>query len=98
MQIDDDSPLDRTPDLVAKVRKLREQAEKEMNQFTHADDYDVRCVVVQKPKAAPQPEEAEPAAPAGGGAKRKRARSSEDQAMIEFSPAPLEQDEEGDGQ
>jgi hypothetical protein len=97
MQIED-SPLDRTPDLVAKVRKLREQAEKEMNQFTHAEDYDVRCVVGQKPKTVPRPEEAEPVSPAGSGGKRKRARSSEDQAMIEFSPAPPEQGEGGEDQ
>lgn len=36
--------LDRTPDLVSKVRKLREEAEKKMNRFTRADDYDVRYV------------------------------------------------------
>jgi hypothetical protein len=88
MQIED-SALDRTPDLVAKVRALRAQAEKEMNQFTCAGDYDIRRVVGQKPK----PEEKE-SAPASGGAKKKRAKSSPDQTAIEFSPAPPERGDE----
>lgn len=89
MQIED-SPIDRTPDLVAKVRALRERAEKDMNQFTQVGDYDVRRVVGQKPK----PEETD-AAPASSGAKKKRAKSAADQAVIDFAPAPPEQGAEG---
>lgn len=50
----EDQYIDRTPDLVAKVRKMRETAEKEMNRFTCAADYDVRQVVGRKPKDPPQ--------------------------------------------
>ena len=88
MQIED-SALDRTPDLVAKVRALREQAEREMNRFTRAGDYDIRRVVGQKPKT-----EEKESAPAPVGAKKKRAKSSPDQTAIEFSPAPPEQGDE----
>lgn len=52
--LSEDQYLDRTPDLVAKVRKMREAAEKEMNRFTRAADYDVRRVVGRKPKETPQ--------------------------------------------
>ena len=97
MQIED-SPLDRTPDLVAKVRKLREQAEIEMNQFTSADDYDVRRVIGKKPKTETQPGVTEPAAPAGGGAKKKRARQVEDQTAMNFPPALPEHGEAGEDQ
>ena len=48
--LNEDQYMDRTPDLVSKIRKLREAAGKEMNRFTHVDDYDVRRVVGQKPK------------------------------------------------
>ena len=50
--LNEDQYMDRTPDLVAKVRKMREAAEKEMNRFTSVADYDVRRVVGQKPKGA----------------------------------------------
>ena len=46
----EDQYLERTPDLVAKVRAMRQAAEKEMNRFTQFSDYDVRRVVGQKPK------------------------------------------------
>jgi hypothetical protein len=49
----EDQYAERTPDLVAKVRAMREAAEKEMNRFTSVADYDVRRVVGQKPKASP---------------------------------------------
>jgi Spy/CpxP family protein refolding chaperone len=45
----DDQYMERTPDLIAKVRQMREAAEKEMNRFTRLADYDVRRVVGQKP-------------------------------------------------
>jgi hypothetical protein len=49
----EDQYIERTPDLVAKIRKLRETAEKEMNRFTCLSDYDVRRVVGQGPRTAP---------------------------------------------
>jgi len=48
--LSEDQYMERTPDLVAKIRKLRETAEKEMNRFTRLADYDVRRVVGHGPK------------------------------------------------
>jgi hypothetical protein len=47
--LNEDQYMERTPDLIAKVRQMREAAEKEMNRFTRLADYDVRRVVGQKP-------------------------------------------------
>ena len=80
----DDSPIERTPDLVAKIRALRQQAEKEMDRFTDAGDYDIRRVVGRRPK----PETDAP--PAIG----KKKRGKTDQASIDFSPL---QDSAADG-
>jgi len=44
----DDQYMERTPDLIGKVRQMREAAEKEMNRFIRLADYDVRRVVGQK--------------------------------------------------
>ena len=43
--LNEDQYLERTPDLVAKVRAMRKVAEKEMNRFTRVADYDLRRVV-----------------------------------------------------
>ena len=51
----EDQYMERTPDLIAKVRQMREAAEKEMNRFTRLADYDVRRVVGQKPADAAEP-------------------------------------------
>jgi hypothetical protein len=56
----EDQYLERTPDLVAKVRAMREAAEKEMNCFTRIADYDVRRVAGQKPKSAAKSAPAQP--------------------------------------
>jgi len=40
--LNEDQYMERTPDLVARIRKLREAAEKEMDRFTRVSDYDVR--------------------------------------------------------
>ena len=50
--MNEDQYMERTPDLIAKVRQMREAAEKEMNRFTRLADYDVRRVVGQKPAEA----------------------------------------------
>ena len=47
----EDSPLERTPDLIAKIRAMREQAEKQMDQFTDASDYDIRRVTGAEQRA-----------------------------------------------
>lgn len=54
--LNEDQYMERTPDLIAKVRQMREAAEKEMNCFTRLADYEVRRVVGQKTS------DAEPAA------------------------------------
>ncbi|MHB1745113.1 MAG: hypothetical protein ACYDBH_16160 [Acidobacteriaceae bacterium] len=82
----DDQFMERTPDLVAKIRKLREAAEKEMNKFTCVADYDVRRVVGQKPKASPVSEETPSPASAGERTKRPVAKAAATQTSIEFSP------------
>ena len=86
----DDSPLERTPDLVAKIRALREQAEKEMNRFTCVDDYDVRRVVGHGQKAAPASEETVAPSPAAKRGKKGAAKSATDQTSMDFPPAPAE--------
>lgn len=53
--LNEDQYMERTPDLIAKVRQMREAAEKEMNRFTRLADYDVRRVVGQKTPDAPEP-------------------------------------------
>ena len=86
----EDQYMERTPDLVAKVRAMREAAEKEMNRFTRVADYDVRRVIGQKPKASPQTIETAPSSPVGARPKKSAAKSSTDQTSIEFASAPAE--------
>jgi hypothetical protein len=95
MQIDD-SHLDHTPDLVAKIRKLREQAEKEMNKFTAVADYDVRRVAGQRAKVETPLEGPISSVSTGGRAKKKTSKLSIDQTAIEFSPAPAESGDDGE--
>lgn len=94
--LNEDQYIDRTPDLVAKVRKMREAAEKEMNRFTRVADYEVRCVVGQKPKAALVSVEAAPPS-AGARPKKSAAKSASVQTLIEFAPAPAESGDDGEG-
>lgn len=86
----EDSPLDRTPDLVAKIRALREQAEKEMNRFTRVDDYDVRQVVGHGQKAAPISDETAAPSPTVKRTKKGSAKAVAEQVSMEFAPAPAE--------
>jgi hypothetical protein len=86
----EDQYLDRTPDLVAKVRAMREAAEKEMNRFTRTADYDVRRVVGQQPKASPVSVETVSPSVAVELPKKSTAKSASAQTSIEFAPAPTE--------
>lgn len=88
--LNEDQYIERTPDLVARVRKMREAAEKEMNRFTRMADYDVRRVVGQKPKATPVSVETALPSPAGARSKKSAAKSATAQTSIEFAPAPAE--------
>jgi hypothetical protein len=87
--LNEDQYTDRTPDLVSKIRKLREVAEKEMNRFTHIDDYDVRRVVGQKPKAAAAAPEPLSPSPANERSKKSAGRSASAQTPIDFTAAPV---------
>ena len=84
--LNEDQYMERTPDLAAKIRKMREVAEKEMNRFTRVTDYDVRRVVGQKPKTSPVSSESVPPSPINGRRKRTARTASSKQASIEFSP------------
>ena len=88
--LNEDQYMERTSDLVAKVRKMREAAEKEMNKFTRVADYDVRRVVGQKPKTVLVSVETAEPSPAGARPKKSAAKSASAQISIEFAPAPAE--------
>ena len=92
----DDQFMERTPDLVAKTRKLREAAEKEMNKFTRVADYDVRRVVGRKPKTTPVSEEKPSPSPDGEHTKKPAAKFATAQASIDFSPASAERNDRGE--
>lgn len=98
MMQNEDQYMERTPDLVAKIRKLREAAEKEMDRFTRAADYDVRRVVGHGPKAVPVSDESVSPSSAVERPKRSIAASSTDQTSIEFAPAPAEPDDSREGE
>ena len=93
--LNEDQYTDRTPDLVARIRKMREGAEKEMNRFTRVADYDVRRVAGQKPKASPVSVETVPPSPTVERSKQSAARPATAQTSIEFAPAPSERDDDG---
>ena len=92
----EDQYLERTPDLVAKVRAMREAAQKEMNRFTRLSDYDVRRVVGRGPKPAPVSTETGVTALASERPKRSSSKSASGQAALEFAPAPAERGAEGE--
>lgn len=86
----EDQYQERTPDLVARIRAMREAAEKQMNSFTCVTDYDVRRVVGQKPKASPVSVETVPPSPAAERPKKSSTKSVTTQKSIEFMPAAAE--------
>ncbi|MFT4113530.1 hypothetical protein [Silvibacterium sp.] len=92
----EDQYLERTPDLVAKVRTMREAAQKDMNRFTRLSDYDVRRVVGHGLKPAPVSTETSVPAPASERTKRSSSKSVSGQAALEFTPAPAECGAEGE--
>jgi hypothetical protein len=95
--LSEDQYLDRTPDLVAKVRAMREAAEKLMNRFTRVADYDVRRVVGQKPKASPVSGETVLPSLAVERPRRSTAKSASAQTSIEFAAAPAERGDDSEG-
>ncbi len=89
--------MEHAPDFVAKVRAMRVAAEKEMNKFTRASDYDVRRVVGHGPKPAPVSSETVSPSPANGRPKKSAVKSASAQTSIEFAPAPAECADNGGG-
>lgn len=47
----DDPHEERTPDLIERIRKMRDAAQREMDQFGDPGDYDTRKIVGQKKPA-----------------------------------------------
>jgi hypothetical protein len=90
----DDRYTERTPDLVAKIRQLREEAEKKMDRFTRLDDYDVRRVIGRKPEASTASELAASSSPAAEPARRAPRRPAATQLVMELPPAPAERDDD----
>jgi hypothetical protein len=93
----EDQYTERTPDLVTKIRALREAAEKEMNRFTRVADYDVRRVVGQGAKSVPVSGETASPFPANDRPRKPAAKSATAQTSIEFAPAPAERGDTGEG-
>jgi hypothetical protein len=92
----EDQYVERTPDFVAKVRAMREAADKAMNRFTRVADYDVRRVVGQGAKPSPVSSETVSPSLTGDRVKRPAAKTA-GQTSIEFAPAPAERGEDGEG-
>jgi hypothetical protein len=92
----EDQYLERTVDLVAKIRAMREAAEKEMNRFTRIADYEVRRGIGQKPKEEVVPDRtARRPSPARGRSKNAAAKPEVSQTSITFEPVPGERREGG---
>lgn len=94
--LNEDQYMDRTPDLIAKVRQMRETAEKEMDRFTRVADYDVRRVVGHGPKAAPVSDGTGTPSPLNEWPKQSTAKIVATQTSIDFAPAPVESGDPGE--
>ena len=92
----EDQYMERTPDLVAKIRAMREAADKQMNRFTRVADYDVRRVVGQMPKAPPVSDETVLPSPPANRQKKSSTKSANTQTAIDFAPAPPERGDDGE--
>jgi hypothetical protein len=88
--LNEDQYVERTPDFVAKVRAMRDAAQKEMNRFTRVADYDVRRVVGHGPTPAPASVETVPPPSVGERTKKRTTLRPSAQASIEFVPVPAE--------
>jgi hypothetical protein len=96
MMQNEDQYMERTPDLVTKIRKLREAAEKEMNRFTCVADYDVRRVVGHGPKSVLVSDESVSRASDLERPKKSAVKPATTQTTMEFATAPSERDDSGE--
>ena len=98
--LDHDSPYDdRSPDLIARIRKMREAAERRMNAFGKIADYDVRRVVCHKSQSSQQSAEVTAITPQQSVKEEKQATSKKQktpQAVLEF-PLPHVSSDEPEG-
>ena len=94
--LNEDQYMERTPDLVAKVRAMRDAAQKEINRFTRVADYDVCRVVGHGPKTMRVPVETAAPAPVSERTKKRATLPPSAQASIEFAPAPAERADTGE--
>jgi hypothetical protein len=92
----EDQYLDRTPDLVAKVRAMREAADREMDRFTCVADYDVRRVVGQGPKASPVSVETVSPSAVERTRRSKSKSATTTQTSMKFAPAPTDRGDSED--
>jgi hypothetical protein len=93
--LSEDQYMERTTDLVGKIRAMREVAEKQMNRFTRLADYDVRHVVGKMPKTFLASNEAAVSSVSERRRKRSPAPATM-QATIDFSSAPRESGDSGE--
>ena len=77
----DEHYLERTPGLIAQIRAMREEMQKQMDRFTRVEDYDVRRVVGHGP--APERASAKIAAPSPA-SKSAQPSAVPEQTSIEF--------------
>ena len=89
--------MERTPDLVTKIRKLREAAEKQMNRFTCVADYDLRRVVGHGSKSVPVSDETVSPSSVSVRPKKSATKPITNQVQIEFAPAPAKQGDDSKG-
>ena len=84
--LSEDQYMDRTPDLIIKIRRMRKAAEKEMNRFTCVADYDVRRVVGHGPMAGTDSDETASPSSVSDRPKKCAAKSATTQTLLEFAP------------
>lgn len=94
----EDEYLECTPDLVAKVRVLRNAAQQQMDRFTCVSDYNVRRVVGQGTKPVPVSIENNVTDLFNERSKNSSGKSASTQASPESAPAPAERAGDGEDQ
>jgi len=92
----EDQYLERTVDMVAKIRAMREAAEKEMNRFTRAADYEMRRGFGQKPKEVAILESSSRPSPVPGRSKKAAAKPRISQTSLGFGSVSAERGDRGE--
>jgi len=95
--LSEDQYMERTSDLVVKVRKVREAADKEMNRFTRVADYDARHSVGKKPKQTPQSGAELAPVKANGKSQKPSTQCDSRQLMLDIPSVPAEHGNDAEG-